>query len=66
MDVAFLADLLHETAQHHDSQEKTYAQHDWWGWYAAELPPTNAGVRRGRLGGRRALRRRRQTCGVVS
>jgi hypothetical protein len=34
MDVAALADLLHETAEHHDHYEKTHAKHDWWDWYA--------------------------------
>ncbi len=34
MDVAALADLLHETADHHDHYEKTHPQHDWWDWYA--------------------------------
>jgi hypothetical protein len=36
-DVATLADLLHETGQHHDQFEKTHAQHNWWDWYAAYL-----------------------------
>jgi hypothetical protein len=34
MDVAALADLLHETADHHDPYEKTHAPHNWWDWYA--------------------------------
>jgi hypothetical protein len=34
-DVAELADLLHETAQHHDPYEKTAPPHNWWDWYAA-------------------------------
>jgi hypothetical protein len=37
MDVATLADLLHETADHHDSFEKSAPQHDWWHWYAPYL-----------------------------
>ena len=37
MDVATLADLLHETAEHHDGYEKTHAKHDWWHWYAPYL-----------------------------
>jgi hypothetical protein len=37
MDVATLADLLHEAAEHHDHYEKTHAEHDWWDWYAAYL-----------------------------
>ena len=36
-DVATLADLLHETAEHHDHYEKTHAEHHWWDWYAAYL-----------------------------
>ncbi len=34
-DVAFLAGLLHETAEHHDLYEKSHAPHNWWDWYAA-------------------------------
>ena len=34
MDVAALALLLRETAEHHDHYEKTSAKHDWWDWYA--------------------------------
>ncbi len=37
MDVATLAELLHETAEHHDSYEKTHAEHHWWDWYAPYL-----------------------------
>jgi hypothetical protein len=37
MDVARLAELLHETAEHHDSFEKASDPHDWWDWYAAYL-----------------------------
>jgi catechol 2,3-dioxygenase-like lactoylglutathione lyase family enzyme len=33
--VAALADLLRETAEHHDHFEKTHAEHHWWDWYAA-------------------------------
>lgn len=36
-DVAALAELLHETAEHHDHYEKTHAKHDWWHWYAPYL-----------------------------
>jgi hypothetical protein len=35
MDVSSLADLLHETAEHHDRFEKAAPAHDWWDWYAA-------------------------------
>lgn len=34
-DVATLAELLRETAEHHDAYEKASAPHDWWDWYAA-------------------------------
>jgi catechol 2,3-dioxygenase-like lactoylglutathione lyase family enzyme len=37
MDVATLAVLLHETAEHHDHYEKTHAEHHWWDWYAPYL-----------------------------
>jgi len=36
-DVATLADLLHETGEHHDRFEKTHGKHDWWDWYAPYL-----------------------------
>jgi len=32
--VAALAELLHETEQHHGAYEKTHAKHQWWDWYA--------------------------------
>lgn len=37
VDVATLAELLHETEQHHGQYEKTHAKHDWWEWYAPYL-----------------------------
>jgi hypothetical protein len=37
VDVATLADLLHETAEHHDAFEKVSPAHDWWDWYAPYL-----------------------------
>jgi len=36
-DVPTLAELLHETAEHHDHYEKTHPKHDWWNWYAPYL-----------------------------
>jgi catechol 2,3-dioxygenase-like lactoylglutathione lyase family enzyme len=36
-EVAGLADLLRETAEHHDAFEKTHAEHHWSGWYASYL-----------------------------
>ena len=37
MDIGSLAELLHETADHHDPYEKTHAPHNWWDWYAAYM-----------------------------
>jgi catechol 2,3-dioxygenase-like lactoylglutathione lyase family enzyme len=36
-DVASLADLLHETADHHGAFEAVAPPHDWWDWYAVYL-----------------------------
>ena len=36
-EVATLAELLHETADHHDAFEKRAPAHNWWDWYAAYL-----------------------------
>lgn len=36
-DVPTLAELLHETAEHHDHFEKTHGKHQWWDWYAPYL-----------------------------
>jgi len=36
-DTASLAELLHETSEHHDHYEKTHAEHHWWDWYASYL-----------------------------
>ena len=43
MDVADLADLLHETAEHHDAFEKAAPPHDWWDWYAAYMDARQGG-----------------------
>ena len=43
MDVASLAELLHETAEHHDRFEKAAPPHDWWDWYAAYLSAREQG-----------------------
>jgi catechol 2,3-dioxygenase-like lactoylglutathione lyase family enzyme len=37
MDVATLAELLHETEEHHGHYEKIHAEHHWWDWYAPYL-----------------------------
>jgi catechol 2,3-dioxygenase-like lactoylglutathione lyase family enzyme len=36
-DVGTLAELLHETEQHHGQYEKTHVKHNWWNWYAPYL-----------------------------
>ena len=51
MDVGTLAELLHETAEHHDQYEKTHAAHNWWDWYAAYIGLMNLLVRCGRMFG---------------
>lgn len=37
MDVAALANLLYETAEHHGAFEAVAPKHDWWDWYAAYM-----------------------------
>jgi hypothetical protein len=43
MDIAELADLLHETADHHGSFEAIAPKHDWWDWYAAYMTARERG-----------------------
>jgi hypothetical protein len=43
MDVASLADLLHETAERHDSFEQAAPAHEWWDWYAAYMDARQSG-----------------------
>ncbi|MBD2021160.1 VOC family protein [Leptolyngbya sp. FACHB-36] len=43
VDVATLATLLRETAEHHDPYEKTHAKHNWWDWYAPYLSARQKG-----------------------
>jgi hypothetical protein len=43
MDVASLADLLHETSERHGKFEAVAPQHDWWDWYAAYMDARQAG-----------------------
>jgi catechol 2,3-dioxygenase-like lactoylglutathione lyase family enzyme len=54
-DVATLAELLRETAEHHDPYEKTHGEHHWSDWYAPYLSarqngssPEEAGAAAGR------------------
>ena len=37
MDIAALADLLHETSGPHGAFEAVAPAHDWWDWYAAYM-----------------------------
>jgi hypothetical protein len=55
MDVSDLAQLLHETSEHHDAFEKAAQPHHWWDWYAAYMnareqgrTPEDAAVEAGR------------------
>ena len=43
MDVAELAGLLRETAEHHGAFEAVAPPHDWWDWYAAYLDARQQG-----------------------
>ena len=42
-DVAKIAELLHETEQHHGDYEKTHGKHNWWDWYAPYLSARQRG-----------------------
>jgi len=44
MDVATFAELLRETAEHHDHYEKTHVEHHWWDWYAPYLNARQNGI----------------------
>jgi catechol 2,3-dioxygenase-like lactoylglutathione lyase family enzyme len=37
INVATLAEILHETEEHHGQYEKTHGKHHWWDWYAPYL-----------------------------
>jgi hypothetical protein len=43
VDTAGLADLLHETADHHAKFEAIAPKHDWWDWYAAYMTARESG-----------------------
>ena len=43
MDVASLAELLHETSVHHGSFAAVAPPHDWWDWYAAYMEARERG-----------------------
>jgi hypothetical protein len=42
-DIATLAGLLHETADHHAKFEAAAPPHNWWAWYAAYLHTRQGG-----------------------
>jgi hypothetical protein len=44
MDVAALADLLHETSGRHGSFEAVTPPHNWWDWYAAYMDARQGGA----------------------
>jgi hypothetical protein len=43
MDVAALADLLHETSERHGSFEAVAPPHYWWDWYAPYMDARESG-----------------------
>ena len=43
MDIAALAELLHETADRHEPFDKAAPPHDWWDWYAEYMVREQAG-----------------------
>jgi hypothetical protein len=43
MDVAALAELLHETSERHGAYEAVAPAHDWWDWYAAYMDARQQG-----------------------
>ena len=42
-DIGALADLLHETADHHGRFEAVAPKHNWWDWYAAYMDARQRG-----------------------
>jgi hypothetical protein len=43
MEVAELAELLHETSIRHGAFEAIAPPHDWWDWYAAYMDARESG-----------------------
>jgi len=43
VDIGALAQLLHETSEHHGSFEAVAPPHDWWDWYAAYMDARQRG-----------------------
>jgi hypothetical protein len=44
VNIPTLADLLHETAEHHGTFEDAAPPHNWWDWYAAYMDARGHGV----------------------
>jgi len=43
MEVASLAELLHETSELHGAFEAAAPPHDWWDWYSAYMVARQGG-----------------------
>ena len=43
LEIEGLAQLLHETAEHHGHFEAIAPPHDWWDWYAPYMRARQAG-----------------------
>ena len=43
VDIASLADLLHDTSERHGAFEAVAPPHDWWDWYAAYMDARQSG-----------------------
>ena len=43
MEIASVADLLHETSERHGAFEAVAPPHDWWDWYAAYMDARQSG-----------------------
>ena len=44
MSVPEIAELLHETSEHHGSFEAIAPPHNWWDWYAAYFDARQRGA----------------------
>jgi hypothetical protein len=44
MDVAEIAELLHETSERHGAFEARAPKHNWWDWYAAYFDARQRGI----------------------
>ena len=43
MEIASIADLLHETSERHGAFEAVAPPHDWWDWYVVYMEARQAG-----------------------